>query len=176
MKHAVKKSHLNRSSGHRRALYKNLLAAVIEHGAVTTTPAKAKAVQGQLDRLINQAKTKSLAGLRQIDRVLNKRDLTARLTSVIVPAVGERKSGFSRLISLPPRRGDAALQARLELVDKLPTKETKKLGKKVGKKEIETSKPTEKITQTVPKDSAVPQMKPQPSMKTGMLRRKSGER
>jgi large subunit ribosomal protein L17 len=175
MKHAVKSAKLNRDSGHRRALYKNLISAVITHGTIKTTPAKAKAITGQLDRLITQAKQNTVASRRQIDRVLNNRKLVNRLTDVIGKAVGDRTSGFTRMIKLGPRRGDAAPMVRLELVDKLPvpTLETKKAAKKAKKT---AKKTTAKVTQSVPQDMATPQVKPQAAIKAGMLRRKSGER
>lgn len=181
MKHQIAGFKLNRSSSHRQALYKNLLTALITHGAITTTLTKAKAIQGQADSLISTAKKGQLSHRRQLDRVLNQRFLVNRLVDEIAPHTGTRNSGFTRIVKLQNRRGDAALMARLELVDKIPVKEavvappTKKT---TPSKTVKPAKAAKKPAAPLPKDHDItaPEIKPQIAMKPSLLRRKSGER
>lgn len=182
MKHHVAGFKLNRSPSHRQALYKNLITALLTHGRITTTLTKAKAVQGQVDRLVIKAKQGQIIHRRQIDQVLNNRLVVNRLVDEIAPAVGKRSSGFTRIIKLQPRRGDASLMARLEFVDTVPgttavVKKPKKPPIKATKKASNKKTPTKSATvSTKDRDVAAPEIKPQPAMKPGILRRKSGER
>lgn len=117
MKHRVQGKKLNRDSQSRRALFKNLLRSLIEHHHLTTTLPKAKAIQGQFDSLVVKAKKATLASIREIDKIINDRHLVNLLVKEIAPAVGERQSGFTRIIRLKNNQGDNATLVRLELVD-----------------------------------------------------------
>lgn len=116
MKHRVKGKQLNRNVGTRRALFKNLTLALIEHGKINTTEAKAKAVRSSFEKLITKAKAGTVANRRLIDQVVNHRSAVNRLVDEIAPAI-KRTSGFTRITKLGNRRGDDASMVRLEIID-----------------------------------------------------------
>jgi large subunit ribosomal protein L17 len=183
MRHHIVGYQLNRDSSHRRALYKNLMSALIEHHQIKTTLPKAKAIQGQFEKLITQAKDGSLHNQRLIDQVLNRRELVKQLVDEIAPLVKNRPGGYTRIVKLGQRLGDAALMVRLELVvmpaEKIVTKEAKVPSKKVNQtKKTVPQKPAVvvKPTSILPKDITAPVLKNQTAVKPGMIRQKSGER
>ena len=126
MRHRVKGKKLSRSTNARRALYKNLLTALFKNEFIVTTQAKAKAVQGQADKIINKAKQGTLASRRFVYAFLNTKESAHHLFEEILPRVKGRKSGFTRIIKLGTRRGDQAPMVRLELVDRAEKEEEKK--------------------------------------------------
>jgi large subunit ribosomal protein L17 len=143
MKHAVKGKQLNRDIGSRRSLFKNLTLALIEHGHITTTHAKAQAIRSSFDKLITKAKQGTLHSRRLIDKELNQRKAVNRLVDEIGPNI-KRTSGFTRLIKLGMRRGDAAEMVKMEIIDwqpKLAAKATTKKEKAV-KEVVATKKST----------------------------------
>ena len=119
MRHGVSGRKLNRDHNHRRALFKNLVSSLIQHGSITTTEAKAKSVTAMVDKLVTKAKDGSVHKQRQIDKVLNQRSLTHKLVHEIAPMTGKRVSGFTRIIKLGQRRGDNTMMVRFEWVDKM---------------------------------------------------------
>lgn len=121
MKHAVKGKQLNRDVNSRRALFKNLILALIEHGHIVTTLAKAQSIRSSFDKLVTKAKQNTLHNRRLIDRYLNKRKAVNKLVDEIAPAI-KRASGFTRITKLGMRRGDAAKMVKIEIVDWQPTK------------------------------------------------------
>ena len=127
MRHRVAKKHLNRKTKHRKALFKNLIRALVETGEIKTTESKAKAIKGLTDKLISQAKQSSLAARRLIARFFGRRDVVNVLVDEVAPAMEGRSSGFTRITRLGRRRGDNAMMVKMELVEK-----KKPLGKKRG--------------------------------------------
>jgi len=104
----------------REALLRSLIRAIVVSGKITTTAAKAKAVSGQIDKLITLAKESSLAGRRRVLAYLgNDRETVDIIFNSVVRAFDGRESGFTRIVPLPPRRGDAAKMARIEWVEKV---------------------------------------------------------
>lgn len=148
MRHRISGRKLNRDSQHRQALFTNLVVALIEHGEIKTTLAKAKSVQALMDKLMTKAKGATLADRRNIAKTLNKRALVNRLVDEVAPHSAKRSSGFTRIVRLGVRRGDDAMMVRLSLVDKpavapvavAPAKEEAKPAKKTEK--VTTKKPT----------------------------------
>ena len=117
MRHRVKGKKLNRTTSHRRALFHNLVASLIEHGEVKTTEAKAKAIKGLVDKLVVQAKAGTVHARRLLSAFLQRRFLVNKLVDNIVPMSQKRSSGFTRIIRLGRRRGDDAMMVKMELVD-----------------------------------------------------------
>jgi large subunit ribosomal protein L17 len=114
MKKLVFGRKLSRDYSSRQALFRSLIQALIEHGSIKTTRAKAKAVQGEVDKLVHLAQDKSIAARRRAYAVLgNNRDLSEKLFTV-ANGFGDVKSGFTRIVHLGPRKGDLADMARLE--------------------------------------------------------------
>lgn len=110
---------LSRGKKGREALFRSLIRAMIISGKIVTTKAKAKAIVGQIDKLVTTAKENSLSGRRRVLAYLgNDRKTVDKFFREVVPNLSGRNSGYTRLFSLPPRRGDAAELTRMEWVEK----------------------------------------------------------
>jgi large subunit ribosomal protein L17 len=120
MKHARSGKKLGRDSAHRKALYSNLAGALIEHGRIQTTEAKAKAVKPFAEKLITLGKRGDLAARRQALAHLRSQFVVHHLFAEVAPRFAERPGGYTRIIKLGPRQGDAAEMVYLELVDYEP--------------------------------------------------------
>jgi large subunit ribosomal protein L17 len=120
MKKRVYGRKLGRERDTRRALFRSIIAALVEHGKIVTTKTKAKAVQGDIDKLITLAKKKTIAANRRLFAKLgNDKETVKKLVKLIAPTFSGRKSGYTRIVNLPRRRGDRAEMARLEWVKEL---------------------------------------------------------
>jgi large subunit ribosomal protein L17 len=108
---------LGRDSAHRKALYSNLAGALITHGRIQTTEAKAKAVRPFAEKMITLGKRGDLHARRQAMSALRSNDVVHPLFSEVAPRFEERAGGYTRIVKLGPRQGDAADMAYLELVD-----------------------------------------------------------
>jgi large subunit ribosomal protein L17 len=120
MRHQHKGKKLGRDSAHRRALYANLTCALIEHGRIQTTEAKAKAVKPLAEKMITLGRRGDLAARRQAIATLRSQDAVHKLFADIAPRFAERPGGYSRIVKIGPRPGDAADMVFLELVDHQP--------------------------------------------------------
>jgi large subunit ribosomal protein L17 len=120
MRHARAGKKLGRSSAHRRALYANLAGALIEHGRIRTTEAKAKAVKPFAEQMITLGRRGDLAARRQAVSELRSKAVVKRLFDDVAPRFKDRPGGYSRIVKLGPRQGDAAEMVYLELVDYEP--------------------------------------------------------
>ena len=108
---------LGKKTGPRKSLFKNLIVAVLRYERIKTTEAKAKEVSGQVERVITLAKQGSLASRRQIVAELPNEPLVIdKLINEIAPKYTDRTSGFTRIVKIGPRAGDAAPMVQLELV------------------------------------------------------------
>lgn len=133
---------LSRGRGARNALFRSLIVSMLVSGKIKTTMARAKSVQADIDKLITKAKKDSIASRRAVLAKLgNDRNALMVLTQQIVPSVSGRNSGYTRIVKLPNRRGDAAQIVNLEFVDKIVKKEPEKVEKK---KQKPAKKETEK--------------------------------
>jgi len=120
MRHQRAGRKLGRDSAHRKALYANLAVALIEHGRIKTTEAKAKEVRPFVEQMITLGKRGDLAAHRQAVRVLRSKSAAHALISEVAPRFADRQGGYTRVVKLGPRQGDAAQMAYLELVDYVP--------------------------------------------------------
>jgi large subunit ribosomal protein L17 len=111
---------LGRDSAHRRALYANLSASLIEHGRIKTTEAKAKAVRPIAEKMITLGRRGDLAARRQALAYLRSQEIVHKLFADVAPRFADRNGGYSRIVKLGPRSGDGAEMAYLELVDYVP--------------------------------------------------------
>lgn len=116
MRHGMVNRKLGRTSGHRLALFRNQLASLIQNERIITTLPKAKELRPQIERLITLGKSDSVHNRRQAARVVADDSLIAKLFGTIGPRFAERPGGYTRIIKLGPRRGDAAEMAILEFV------------------------------------------------------------
>jgi len=147
LRHGRKSKKLGRKFSHRKALIKNLVAALFTHERIKTTIAKAKETRRFADRIITFAKENSLSARREVRSFLNDESLVHKLFAEIAPRLSNQQSGYTRIFRLGPRMGDAAEMAILELVSR-KEKEVKKETKKEGKKEKEVKEKKPKVEKT----------------------------
>ena len=120
MRHQRSGKKLGRDSAHRKALYANLTASLIEHGRIRTTETKAKAVRPVAEKMITLGRDGSIHARRQALAFLRSQEIVHQLFSEVAPRFKDRPGGYTRVIKLGPRQGDAAPMAYLELVDFTP--------------------------------------------------------
>lgn len=131
MRHHRSGPKLSRSAPHREALYMNLAASLIRHGRIKTTLVKAKATRPYVEKLVTKARNEDLhsrrvvtAKLRMHDRASSRAageaDIVHKLFHEVAPRFVDRPGGYTRIIKIGPRPGDAAPMAFLEWVDYVP--------------------------------------------------------
>ena len=120
MRHHRAGRKLGRDASHRKALYANLTAALIEHGRIKTTVAKAKEVRPVAEEMITLGRRGDVPARRRALKFLRSQDVVHKLFSDVGPRFTDRPGGYSRIVKLGPRQGDAAEMAYLELVDYVP--------------------------------------------------------
>jgi large subunit ribosomal protein L17 len=164
MRHRVAGRHLSRTSEHRLALRRNLVASLIEHETISTTAAKAKEVQSFAEKLITLGKQGTLAARRRAIALLGDRDIIGdedgravkkgtiigKLFSELGPRYLERPGGCTRIISLSLRRlGDNGRLVLLQLIgaDESPRKEGKKAAHKGARKRADRATQAKKVSQ-----------------------------
>jgi large subunit ribosomal protein L17 len=120
MRHRRAGKKLGRDSAHRKALYSNLAGALIEHGRIKTTEAKAKAVKPFAEQMITLGKRGDLHARRLALAELRSQDVVHQLFADVAPRFADRPGGYTRIVKIGPRYGDAAEMVYLELVDYVP--------------------------------------------------------
>jgi large subunit ribosomal protein L17 len=120
LRHRKSGRKLGRDSAHRKALYANLTGALIEHGRIRTTEAKAKEVRPVAEEMITLGKRGDLAAQRQAVAFLRSKAVAHMLFTEVAPRFADRPGGYTRIVKIGPRQGDAAPMAYLELVDYVP--------------------------------------------------------
>ncbi|MCD8288609.1 MAG: 50S ribosomal protein L17 [Prevotella sp.] len=151
MRHNKKFNHLGRTASHRHALLANMSVSLIMHKRITTTLAKAKALKKYVEPLITRAKNDTTNSRRVVFRYLQDKAAITELFTTVASAIGDRPGGYTRVIKLGIRKGDAAPIAFIELVDfdenmaKEPktVKKTRRSRRSGAKKEAEAVKETE---------------------------------
>ena len=120
MRHGLRGRKLNRPSGHRRALFANLAAALIKHEQIKTTLPKAKDLRPVVERLITLGKRGNLHARRQVYAVLRNDAVTQKLFGALAERYKTRSGGYTRVLKAGFRYGDMAPMAVIELVDRDP--------------------------------------------------------
>lgn len=161
MRHRIKTKQLGRNTKQRQALFKTMVRNLVLNGAVTTTQAKAKAIQPIAEKLITKSKNDVLSSRRYLHEFFGKRDIVNTLVDRIAPVFKDRTSGYTRIVMLGNRRGDNAELVRLELVEKpevlatlkkpdaTSAKTIKAKSKSQSKPETETEKTKKSATKSV---------------------------
>lgn len=121
----VKLPRLNRDKDHKKALFRNLISALVLYGHIHTTKAKAKALRPLADRLIIKARKAGRQTKDELVNFLTSRAAFTKLFAEILPRLQGRKSGFTRIVVLGPRRGDSAAMVNIEWVKEEERPETK---------------------------------------------------
>jgi large subunit ribosomal protein L17 len=118
MMHGKRGRRFNRTQGHRRAMFANLAASLIEHEQITTTLPKAKDLRPVVEKLISLGKRGDLHARRQAIAEIRHLPTVRKLFDVIGPRYAERNGGYTRIMKAGFRYGDAAPVAVIELVDR----------------------------------------------------------
>ena len=116
MRHRKKGRNLSRSPSHRRALLRNMATSLFRHGRITTTTARAKELRPYAERLVTLARRGDLHARRLAARRIADREVLGKLFDDIGPRYAERPGGYTRILKLGTRKGDAADMALIELV------------------------------------------------------------
>ena len=117
MRHNKKFNHLGRTADHRKAMLANLAISLIMHKRITTTVAKAKALKTYVEPLITRSKEDTTNSRRVVFRYLQNKEALKELFGAISAKVADRPGGYTRIIKLGFRQGDAAQMCFIELVD-----------------------------------------------------------
>ena len=149
MRHNKKFNHLGRTASHRSAMLSNMAVSLIKHKRITTTLAKAKALKKFVEPLITRSKNDTTNSRRVVFRYLQDKEAVSELFKEISVKIGDRPGGYTRVIKLGFRKGDAAPIAFIELVDydenmaKAPKAEGKKTRRsRRSTKKVETENPS----------------------------------
>jgi len=118
MRHRKAGRKLGRTASHRKALFRNMVTSLLEHEQIKTTDAKAKELRGVAERMITLGKRGDLHARRQALSVIQSKDVTAKLFDELADRYRERPGGYTRVIKVGHRHGDAAPVSIIELVDR----------------------------------------------------------
>ena len=116
MRHNVAGRRLGRSTGHRQALYRNLVTDLLKHEKIVTTEAKAREIRPMAEKMITLGKKSGLHSYRQALSYVTDKKVTAKIFAELGPRYKERPGGYTRIVKLEPRLGDGAPMVQLELV------------------------------------------------------------
>ena len=118
MRHGNKGRKLNRTASHRKALFANMAASLIEHEQITTTLPKAKELRPVVEKLVTLGKRGDLHARRQAISAIRDVEMVRKLFDTIAPRYGERNGGYIRIMKAGYRYGDNAPMAVIEFVDR----------------------------------------------------------
>jgi len=117
MRHRIAGRKFSRPTEHRLAMYRNMVADLIRYGKIVTTEAKAKEVSGFAEKMISLGKEGSLASRKMALSFATDEEVVAKLFNELAPKYANRAGGYTRIVKIGTRIGDAARMVRLELVD-----------------------------------------------------------
>lgn len=117
MRHKIAGRKLSRPSGHRRALYRNLVTDFLDYEKITTTEAKAKEVRRLAEKMITLGKDGGLSARRRALAFIFDKSVVEKVFADLAPRFAARPGGYTRIAKLGPRLGDGAAMVRLELVE-----------------------------------------------------------
>ncbi len=130
MRHRIGSNRLGRRPAHRTAMLRNMVTSLFRHERIRTTRAKALEVRKMAEKMITRAKVDSVHNRRMIFRDIKDEAVLARLFTDIGPRFTERPGGYTRVLRIGPRQGDAAEMVVLELVERSADQGSAKGGKK----------------------------------------------
>src|SRR5690348_8015541 len=119
MRHGVGGRHFSRPTGHRLMMYRNLVTDVLRYGKIKTTEPKAKEIRSMIEQMITLGKRGDLHARRQAIAFLTDEAVVHRLFADIAPRFSARSGGYTRIVKLGPRQGDAAPMAQIELLSEV---------------------------------------------------------
>ena len=145
MRHMNQGRKLNRTSAHRKALFRNLVLALLKHERIKTTDAKAKELRHFADRMVTLGKRGDLAARRLAFNFMQSRDAVKKLFDEIAPRFKERNGGYTRVVKLGFRRGDAASLSIIEFTGVSEKAEAKKPRKKRAQRRDRAAAPEARV-------------------------------
>ena len=160
MRHNKKFNHLGRTASHRHAMLANMAISLIMHKRITTTLAKAKALKAYVEPIITRCKDDSTHSRRMVFRYLQNKEALKELFGNVAAKVGDRPGGYTRVIKLGLRQGDAAQTAFIELVDfdenmaktsKAAAKKTRRSRKAKAEETVAEAPAAETVAEEAPK-------------------------
>lgn len=137
MRHLNKGRKLNRTSAHRKALFKNMVLSLIRHGRIKTTDPKAKELRRVADRMVTLGKQGDLAARRRAFAMIQSHEMVKKLFEEIAPRFKDRNGGYTRVIKFGHRRGDAAMLSIIEFTGQEEETKSKKPKRRARKQESE---------------------------------------
>ncbi|HEY8802798.1 MAG TPA: 50S ribosomal protein L17 [Candidatus Dormibacteraeota bacterium] len=117
MRHQKAGRKFSRSTAHRRALSRNLVTSLLDHGRIQTTEAKGKELRRWVEKIITTAKVDNVSSRRAVDAFVEDPAVTEKLFTKLIPRMKERPGGYTRVLKIGPRLGDGAPMVLIELVD-----------------------------------------------------------
>lgn len=175
MRHGVKGRKLGRTASHRAATLNVLATSLLKHKKIKTTAAKAKELRRFIDPIITRAKKDTVHARRVIATRINEREVVTELFTNIIPKIGDRPGGYTRVVLLGQRKGDGAQMAIIELVDfsgvikpKAPKKSKDEEKPTEGTEEVKTEEKKEKKA----KKAVAPKPKKEKSIKEKLPKEK----
>lgn len=142
MRHRVYGKHLSRDKNERTALFRSLVRSLILSEKIQTTEAKAKAIKGLVDKLVNQAKSTNTQ--RLLAQFLVDKEAREKLVKDLAPRLGDRNSGYTSIIRLGRRQGDGAMEVQMSFLAAPIKEETKSAAKKEASKKEDNKEKEEK--------------------------------
>ena len=147
MRHKIGYRKLNRTSEHRKALFKNMLNSLIKYEQITTTLPKAKELKPKIDKVITLGKKNTLQTKKNLFSELQSKTSVDKLVKILSQRYEKRKGGYSRVIRAGYRHGDNAPLAVIELIDRDFKAKKVDIKKKIESTEKKTSEPIVKNTE-----------------------------
>jgi large subunit ribosomal protein L17 len=132
VRHRKRHGKLGRSSAHRKALLRNMVTSLLDKERIETTDAKAKELRRVADRMITLGKRGDLHARRQALSVIRSKEVTSKVFDELADRFRERPGGYTRVLKVRRRTGDAAPMSIIELVGGEPAEASKKTGKKAA--------------------------------------------
>lgn len=173
MKKHVKTRQLNRDSQARKALFSGLIKSLVEHEEIKTTSAKAKAVQGQFEKLLTKARLNTVPARRQVQSVLQDPQLVKKLVNQLAPLFASTKGGYTKLTVVGNRRGDNAKMVKLSLTKSSHSQSSQATPQKPAKK---SDSGKQKTTKKAAVKKAPPTTTPKPQKTAPKTTARSGKR
>ena len=155
MRHLKAGRKFGRTSAHRKALFRNLVGALIQRERIRTTLSKAKELRGKVEKTITLGKKGTVHARRQAFKLAPQKESVSKVFGDLAERYANRSGGYTRIIKIGPRRGDNAPMAFIELVDREGKVPEPKKGKEVAKKETpKETKPKAKVKKAAEKKEA----------------------
>jgi large subunit ribosomal protein L17 len=151
MRHGNSGRRLGRTTSHREAMFRNLVTSFLNHEKITTTDAKAKEIRSVAEKMITLGKRGDLHSLRQAASYIREKSTVTKLFSTIAPRYKDRSGGYTRIVKLGIRQGDAASLSLIELVEEemKPQKTRKQVVKTAVTSKTATVAPVAAVVESV---------------------------